>query len=158
MKEITKHLTNSLKGQGAHISFKDALEDFPFELAGKKIPQLEHTMWMLVYHIWICANDIIEFSLSPKHKSPHYPTGYWPKKGSPESREEWNHTIDKTISEMNRMADILEQKDIDLLTPFPWGTGQNLFKEALVLIDHNSYHIAQMVDLRFLLDAAIKDW
>jgi hypothetical protein len=36
----------------------------------------------------------------------------------------------------------------DLDAPFPWGNGQTLLREALLLADHNAYHVGQIVDLR----------
>jgi len=158
MKEITKHLINSLRGKGAHISLVEALKEFPFTMAGTKIDGLEHSVWMLVYHIWICAYDIVEFSIRADHKSPEYPSGYWPENNAPLSEQEWNKTINDAVKEMERMAELLEDESNDLTAPFPWGSGQNLFREALILIDHNSYHIAQLIDLRALLKVPVKDW
>ncbi|MBI9097987.1 MAG: DinB family protein [Spirochaetaceae bacterium] len=158
MKKITEHLVNSLRGRGAHISIEAALKNFPVAKAGEKIAGLEHSVWMLLYHIWICANDIVEFSIHEGHESPVYPSGYWPDRCCPETEKGWNKLIEDTKNEMERMAELLEDESNDLLAPFPWGTGQNLFREALILIDHNSYHIAQIIDARALLGVPVKDW
>jgi len=158
MKEIRKHLIKSLRGQGAHISIEEALKDFPYSRAGEKVNSLEHSVWMLLYHIWICTYDIVEFSLSAGHESPVYPSGYWPEKCCPETRAGWNKLIEDTTNEIERMVELLEDESNEITFPFPWGSGQNLFREALILIDHNSYHIAQIIDLRALLGVPVKDW
>lgn len=158
MEQMTRHLINSLRGKGAHISLKQALEGFPREKAGERVEGLEHTVWMLVYHIWICAYDIVEFSLRPDHESPEYPSGYWPPKNESCTEKEWIKMIEDAENEMERMVELLEDRSNDLFQPFPWGTGQHLFREALILIDHNSYHIAQIIDMRALLGHPVKDW
>lgn len=158
MEQITRHLINSLRGQGAHISIGNSLEGLSWEKAGEKVKGLDHTLWTLLYHIWICAWDIVEFSLDEHHESPEYPSGYWPKKEAPCSEKEWETLIRDTEKEIERMVELLEDPSSDLTGAIPWGTGQTLFREALILIDHNSYHIAQIIDLRALLGVPVKDW
>jgi hypothetical protein len=41
----------------------------------------------------------------------------------------------------------------DLLVRIPHGDGQTLLREALLVADHNSYHVGELVMLRRLLDA-----
>jgi len=38
-------------------------------------------------------------------------------------------------------------------TPFSWGEGQTLLREALLVADHNAYHLGQVVTVRRLLAA-----
>ena len=152
LQDCKKYIVKDLMGveifDPTEVVIKEEFLDITFK-AGEKIDGLEHSVWMLVYHIWICAYDIVEFSIKPGHESPAYPKGYWPPESTPATEEEWENTINKVDEELERMVKLLEDKSNDLSTPFPWGSGQNLFKEALVIIDHNSYHIAQIVDLRF---------
>lgn len=158
MEPITRHLVNSLRGKGAHVPLDRALEGLSWEKTGERIEGLEHTIWMLLYHIWICARDIVEFSIAPGHESPRYPSGYWPESEKPESESQWEEMIKRTNEEIERMAEMIADPSADLQTPFPWGTGQNLFREALILLDHNSYHLAQIIDMRALQGVPVKDW
>ena len=43
--------------------------------------------------------------------------------------------------------------DSNLVKPFPWGDGQNLLRQALLLADHEAYHVGELVLLRRLLGA-----
>jgi uncharacterized damage-inducible protein DinB len=43
------------------------------------------------------------------------------------------------------MKKIIEDPAIDLLTPIPHGTGQTILREVLQVIDHNGYHLGQLV-------------
>jgi hypothetical protein len=41
----------------------------------------------------------------------------------------------------------------DLFAKIPWGDGHTILREALLVADHNAYHLGQMVLLRRLLGA-----
>lgn len=155
---IRKQLISTVEGKGSHIPFSRAIEKFPFDLAGKKVRNLDHTAWSLVYHIWIAQRDILEFSRNPHYESPVYPTGYWPASLKPASRAEWKETLRGIDGDLGEMVALLKNPKNDLFAPFPWGDGQTLFREAIILVGHNSYHIGQLIALRQLLGVPVKDW
>ena len=149
-KKLRAHLVYSLSGKGAHMSFDKAVKGFPDELIGKNVPGLAHTAWQLVYHLWIAQSDILEFSRDATHKSPEWPAGYWPG-AAPEIPSEWDDTIRKFRTDLAAMIELVQDENNDQLAPFPHGQGQTLLREALLVIDHNSYHVGQLVDLKRLL-------
>lgn len=154
---IRKQLVSSLKGHGAHASFEQVIKDFPYKLAGIKPEKLDHSAWSIVFHIHIAQKDILEFSRKDDHVSPVFPGGYWPESMEPSSKEMWNKTISEISKDLTEMTSLISNADNDLFVPFPWGDGQNLFREAIILIDHNSYHVGQLVDLRMLLGLSPND-
>ncbi len=156
--KLREQLIDHLSGHGAHIDFDTALDGFPIELAGKHVPNLAHTAWQLVYHLWIAQWDILEFCKDSRHISPDYPSGYWPQEDGPESEERWNETVDSFRRDLKAVTALVRDPANDLLASFPCGDGQNLLREAILIIDHNSYHIGQLVDIRMLLDVAVRDW
>jgi len=149
--KLREQLVYSLSGKGAHMSFDQALKGFPKELIGKGVPDFPHTPWRLVFHLRITQWDILEFSRDPKHESPKWPEGYWPRHDAPESAKEWDETITTFRSDQEEMVALVRDQKNDLTAPFPHGQGQTLLREALLVIDHNSYHVGQLVDLRRLL-------
>jgi hypothetical protein len=155
---IRKQLIETVEGRGSHIPFSRAIEEFPFDLAGKKVRNLDHTAWSLVYHIWIAQRDILEFSRDPDYVSPAYPTGYWPASLKPGSQQEWEETIGGIGSDLHEMVALIRDPKSDLFAPFPWGDGQTLFREAIILAGHNSYHIGQLIAIRQLLSVPVRDW
>ena len=76
-------LNDTLKEGGAHAMFEDAIKDFPASLRHQKVSNFPHSAWMLLEHMRIAQRDILEFSRNPKHKSPKWPEGYWPKSDAP---------------------------------------------------------------------------
>jgi hypothetical protein len=49
------------------------------------------------------------------------------------------------------MQELVEQSKTDLFAAISWGEGQTILREALLLADHNAYHLGQLVDLRRVL-------
>ena len=145
---LRKRLVELLKGGQAHLGISDALADFPTEKRGAWADGLEHTAWQLLEHIRLAQWDILEFSRDPKHVSPDFPDGYWPKTPGPHDDAAWTKSVQSVASDLRAMISLLTNSRTDLHAAFPWGDGQTLLREALLLADHNAYHVGQIVDLR----------
>jgi hypothetical protein len=152
-KILREHLVEVLKGGGAHAKFEDAVKDLPPELRGRKPSGLPHSPWMLLEHLRISQLDILEFSRDPKHVSPEWPERYWPKDEKPPRAAAWEESIKKFKADLNEMQKLVANPMTDLYGQIPWGDGQTILREALLLADHNAYHVAQLVDVRRLLGA-----
>ena len=124
---------------------------FPSRLRGVKPPGVPHTAWQLLEHMRIAQSDILEFSRDAKHKSPPWPEGYWPKTEAPPNAASWNNSLRSFRADLKAMAKLVADKKTDLFAKIPHGTGQTILREALLVADHNSYHLGQMVLLRRLL-------
>ncbi len=151
---LREHIAELLKGGHAHATFEDAIKDLPPKLRGAKPENFPHSPWMLVEHIRIAQWDILEFSRNAKHKSPKWPEGYWPKTAEPPSTEAWNESVEQVRRDLKAMSDLVKDPSTDLFAKIPGGDGQTILREALLVADHNAYHVAQIVDVRRLL----KDW
>lgn len=145
---VREHLVNLLKGGGAHVHFMDALDGFPESKRGTFIEGLKHTAWQLMEHVRIAQWDILEFSRNPKHKSPGFPEGYWPKTPVPPDDAAWEKSVQGFQHDLQEMIKLVKSPKTDLCAPLPHGDGQTVLREALVLADHNSYHLGQLIDLR----------
>lgn len=156
--EMRNTLIYFLEKGNAHITLEAALKDFPCDLSDKIFPPIDHSAWQLLYHIWICQWDILDFIRNPNYKSLEYPSGYWPQESGPQSSEKWNQVINDFKRDQKELIKIIKDPQIDLFAPIPHGDGQTIFKEAILIVDHNSYHIGQLIDLRMLLGIKVKDW
>lgn len=152
-KSLRQHLAELLRGGHAHVKFEDVIEDFPAKQRGQKVSNLPHSAWMLLEHMRIAQWDILEFSRNAKHKSPDWPKGYWPAKDDPPSSEEWNKSVKQFQSGLKAMEELISDPKTDLFAKIPWGDGQTILREALLIADHNAYHLAQILDVRRLLGA-----
>ena len=150
---LSQHLLDLLRGRNAHADFDSVMADFPSRLRGVKPPGAAHTGWQLLEHMRIAQLDIVEFSRNAKHKSPAWPDGYWPKTEAPPSAASWNNSLRSFRADLKAMAKLVADKKSDLFARIPHGSGQTILREALLLADHNSYHLGQIVILRRLLGA-----
>lgn len=157
-KNIRDQLSLVLEGRLGHITFTKAVEGFPPDLRAARIENLDHNAWELVFHMHSAQRDILEFIRNPDYTSPDFPSGYWPGEEPEPSEKRWYEIVDAFHEDMETFKRMVQDPEADLYSPFPHGTGQNLFREALTLGNHNSYHIGQFVDLRMLLGIPVKDW
>lgn len=151
--KVRKHVVELLKGGGAHATFDDAVKNMPVKLRGVAPEGLPHSAWMLLEHLRLAQWDILEYSRNPKHKSPKWPEGYWPVTQAPPSASAWDKSIQQFRKDLKAMQGLVADPKVDLCAPIPWGDGQTILREALLVADHNAYHIAQLVDVRRLLGA-----
>jgi hypothetical protein len=152
-KALREHVLYLLDGGGAHAKFDEAVADIPAKLRGKNPAGLPHSLWMLLEHLRLAQWDILEFSRNPKHASPKWPEGYWPKTEAPPTAAAWNASIKKFRKDLKAMQDLVKNPKTDLFARIPWGDGQTILREALLLADHNAYHLGQMLDVRRVLGA-----
>jgi hypothetical protein len=145
---LRERLVELLNGGEAHVKLRDAIADFPAEKRGIVPNGLQHTAWQLLDHIRIALWDMVEFSRDAKHVSPDFPSGYWPETPAPPDDGAWDKSIRAIEKDMQAMIKLISDPRADLHAPFPWGDGQTLLREALLIADHNAYHIAQIVDVR----------
>lgn len=150
-KALREHLQKALTGHEAHTDWRKALADLPPGQRGAKPPGAPHSAWELAEHVRIAQWDILEFCRNPKHESPDWPSGYWPERPSPPSGAAWEKSIKQFLQDTKEMAALVADMKTDLFVPIAHGSGQTILREALLVVDHNSYHLGQFVLLRRLL-------
>jgi len=148
---LRKHVVYLLRGGGAHASFDKAVTNLPKRLRGTMPRGLPFTPWRLVEHLRIAQWDILEFSRNSAHVSPKWPDGYWPETDAPRREGDWERSIKAFHSDLKALEDLVHNPSTDLVAPIPHGTGQTILREALLVADHNAYHVGQLVLLRRLL-------
>ena len=149
---LRKTLVNLVRMKGAHTSF-EAVADFPAELRGAKPAGAPHSAWELLEHMRIAQEDILDFSRNPGYREKKFPDDYWPAKEAPPSEAAWKRSVEKFQSDLEEMIALIGDAGHDLLAKIPHGKGQTLLREALLVADHNAYHLGQMVFLRKMLEA-----
>jgi len=150
---LRDHLLYLLRGGGAHLDFEAAIADLPEGLRGTKPAGLPHSPWRLVEHMRIAQWDILEFSRDPKHVSPKFPDGYWPQGDAPPNADAWEQSVAAFLTDLSAMQELVADPATDFFAPIPHGQGQTILREALLVADHNAYHLGQLVTIRRLLGA-----
>jgi len=150
---LRQQLVKLLDWQDAHVDFRKAIRSWPAKLRGTQVVGVPYTAWQLLEHMRIAQWDILEFSRDPKHVSPEWPQGYWPEKAAPSSQAAWDRSIKAFRSDLKAVQQLVADPKTDLGAPIPHGQGQTIFREAVLVADHNAYHLGQLVMLRRLLGA-----
>lgn len=148
MQQIGKELIQALTWESAHVSFSTATRDLQLPVIGKTVHGLPYTIWQLAEHICFAQKDILDFCTGSDYIEPTWPDDYWPKQKAPDTIEEWEKCLGSIKNDRQRMVDLVADENFDLFEPFPHGSGQNLFREAMLIIDHEAYHTGQIVVIR----------
>lgn len=146
-----KELIALLKKGNAHASFETAVKDVPFDDLGKIPNNLPYSIWQLAEHIRITQNDILDFSSNKNYKEKNWPADYWVKDAAPKNKTAWENSLSEIKKDLKQFIELLKDEDVDLLTPFEHGSGQNLLREAMLIADHTSYHTGEIILMRRLL-------
>jgi DinB superfamily len=133
------------------VGFASALKDFPAKLRGERPPNVPHSAWELLEHLRLAQWDIVEYALNPKHKSPPFPEGYWPKSPEPPDAKAWDKAVAGFHADRKKLVAALEKAD--LLAPVPHANNESLAAKTVLLIDHNAYHLGQLILVRRMLGA-----
>jgi hypothetical protein len=150
---LREHLVDFLKQSAAHIDFAAAVAELPAELRGKKASGVPHSPWRIVEHMRIAQWDILEFSRDSRHVSPTFPAGYWPEGDAPPTPAAWDEAIAAFQADLQAMCVLVADPATDLFAPIPHGDGQTILREALLVADHNAYHLGQLIVVRRALGA-----
>jgi uncharacterized damage-inducible protein DinB len=137
--------------QNAHVVFDKAVDGLALNDVGVRPEKLPHSIWELAEHIRIAQHDILDFSQNPNYQGLNWPDDYWPSSARPEDQQAWDASKESFHQDKNEMEEFVRQTDLDLMKPLAHGNGQTLFREILLIIDHNAYHIGQIVQVRRLL-------
>ena len=149
-RELRAHLLELLEGKSAHIDLKTVLNEFPADEINTRIKNAPHTAWELLEHLRIAQHDIVEFSTDAKHVSPKFPDGYWNKREA--MTDDWQNSSAQIMRDLQTMRDLIGDETVDLLAKIPHGDGQTVLREALLVADHNAYHLGQIAFLMRTLE------
>jgi hypothetical protein len=150
---LRKHLVELLRGGEAHADFEKAIGGLPVKMRGARAKNLPFTPWRLLEHLRIAQWDILEFSRDAKHVSPDWPSGYWPSSDAPPNAAAWTKSVATFRRDLRAMEALVKNPKTDLFARIPHGTGQTILREALLVADHNAYHLGEMVVMRRALGA-----
>ena len=151
--ELLKQMTALLDGGQAHVRLEDVMAAVPRELHGARPAGLPYSPWQLLEHLRIAQRDILDFSrnFDGQYKHLDWPGDYWPTEPAPADDAAWDRAVEQIREDREAFEALLAHGD--LTTPFAWGDGQNLLREALLIADHNAYHTGELVVLLRLLNA-----
>lgn len=154
---VREHLLSLLKGDNAHMTFKDATANFPEKAMNTTFPNGTYTPWDLLEHIRITQWDILNFIQNPNYKEMSWPNDYWPPKDKKATKKDWEDTLKQFEKDSKELGKIVSDSKIDLYAKISHGSGQTVFREILLVADHNAYHIGEFAIIRQVMGTWGKD-
>ncbi|RIK43436.1 MAG: ABC transporter [Chloroflexi bacterium] len=145
---VRKQLLFLLDGGGAHMSFDEAVADFPLAHINSRPAHVPYTFWHLLEHLRIAQWDILEFIRNQAHVSPPWPEGYWPPPAAQADAAQWQQTLAAFRADLQTLRQLAEDPSTDLYSDLPHAAGYNILREILLVADHNAYHIGELAILR----------
>lgn len=151
---LRKNLVELLQGGHTHASADLVLANVGAGARSRRPAPELHSVWEELEHMRIAQEDIIRYTLDPDWKSPEWPAGYWPAKDSAVSDQMWSESVGRFFADLDEVIKLVENTAIDLTSEIPHGEGRTYLRQVLLVADHNSYHLGQIVQARKLLG----DW
>jgi hypothetical protein len=150
---LREHLLKLLTAEQAHAGFDAAVKNLPADLRGKRPAGADHSPWELLEHLRIAQNDILDFSMNPNYKALDWPGEYWPATPTPPDDKAWDKSVRAFRKDLKAFCALIADPSTDLYARIPHGDGQTILREALLIADHNAYHVGQLVLVKKMLGA-----
>lgn len=148
---IRKQLKSFLQDAKAHVNFQDAVRNFPEDKMNVLVPEIGYTAWQLLEHLRIAQEDILDFMLNPDYASRKWPDDYWPSPKEKADQTLWDTSVKGILEAQESLKKMLDDPATDLYRPMAHAEKYTMFREFILVIDHNAYHVGQIVLLRKLL-------
>jgi uncharacterized damage-inducible protein DinB len=148
LQSLRDHLARALDWKEAHLGFDKAIEGFPADRRGHR-PRFTHSAWELLEHMRIAQNDLLDFCVNENYAHAlKWPDDYWPGDSAP-SEAEWNASIEAYKADRAALKKVASDPSIDLFAKVPMGKDtQTYLRSILLVIEHNAYHLGQLVAVR----------
>lgn len=150
---LRKHLLNLLDGRQAHATFDDVVAEMSSDLRGMRPHGLPHAPWELLEHMRIAQADVLSFCHDADYTAPNWPDDYWPEASAPPTEAAWGESVRQFRDDLEAIKAMVADPGTDLYAEIPHGDGQTYLREAMLVADHNAYHLGQLVTVRRLLGA-----
>jgi hypothetical protein len=145
---LRRQLAGLLDGVGAHMSFEEAVADFPDDAMNRRPPNVDYTPWHLLEHLRLTQLDILQYVTDPAYEERVWPDDYWPDRAATATREAFDGTIRDFLTDRAVLRALVTDTDHDLFAVIPGTPGHTLLREVRIDADHNAYHVGEFAILR----------
>lgn len=152
---ISEAIISGLAGEFIHSDPKAILKDLTPEIARKKVPPYDHSIWDLLYHtvIW---NDI--FLTNIKGSLANWgPEDNWPSAADKENDQNFIELLQRFDANVAEVKTLLQGEKIDftrkqvLSKDYP--PELSVIKLYVTILQHISYHMGQIACVRKMVDS-----
>lgn len=147
---LREHLVRALDWGEAHAGFDRAIEGIPAALRGSRAPGFEHSPWQLLEHLRLAQKDLLDFCVNPQYAHAlAWPGDYWPRAPAPPGERAWDDSVADFRADLDKLKAVVRDGRVDLFARVPTGKArQTCLRAILLIVDHNAYHVGQLVAVR----------
>ena len=150
---LRRHLLELLRSSGAHMTFEEAVKDFPSSRINERFPNASYGAWQLLEHMRIAQRYSLSLITDDQCEELRWPDDYWPSPQVEASSEHWEQTMTGFLADLRALCRLVEDPATDLGRLLPHGNGYTVGREIIVAGDHNSYHIGELAIMRQAMGA-----
>ncbi|MFX1283399.1 MAG: DinB family protein [Promethearchaeota archaeon] len=147
---LVKVIINGLHGENTHLKPQKAMEGLTPASARNKPDKEFHSCWDILHHIVVWQEGILQAIKGEKVDWKDIGRSHnWPTNELLTDDSNFSNLLNKFENGLNKAEELA--KTIDLNKPMPaWG-GAPVIQAFIVLLQHNSYHLGQIVAVRKML-------
>lgn len=149
---VRNQLVALLDGENAHMGFEAMVAGMPIEAANARPPHFNYSPWHLLEHMRRAQADILKFIRDPSYKNPPYEE-FWPGEGETANESQWRRSVGQFRAGLDEATALVRSPETDLYGPIPHAPRYTIFREILLIADHNGYHLGELSALRRVLNA-----
>jgi hypothetical protein len=147
--ELRKQLVLMLRGDQAHMSFDEAVADFPDWAINERAPKVEYTPWALIEHLRRTQIDMLLYIQDPVgYKSPPWPIGYWPDPSETTDAAGFANSCRQFLEDRAQLEQVALDEGRDLSAVLEGTPGHTPLRCLMIIGNHNSYHTGEFASLR----------
>jgi len=146
---LRAQLVHTLSWEEAHVGFDRTFDAIPPAARGALAAGFDHSVWQLLEHMRLAQKDLLAFCGRRYVHVLKWPDDYWPKNPAPETDAAWENSLKSFRADRQRLARLARDPKVNLLARVPTGKpGQTYLRAILLVIDHNAYHLGQVIAVR----------
>jgi uncharacterized damage-inducible protein DinB len=145
---LREQVSKLLDWEDAHVGFDAAVNGIAPDRRGAAPEGIPFTPWQLLEHLRLTQFDILDFCRNPAYKERAWLKDYWPPSPAPPTRSAWEESVAAFRRDRDALKKLAADTSIDLFARIPHGTGQSYLRELLLVADHSSYHVGQLILVR----------
>ena len=152
-------LVELLYGKAAHANPLACIEDVSYELAGRRVDSLPHSIFQLTSHMNYWMDYELRRIRGEKPSYPLHASESWPEHPAPPSEDKWQTTMAHFRQSLSALAALAESspealaRQIEATHASHANNTSSLLAVLWQTLVHNSYHVGQIAMLRRALGA-----
>ena len=137
-----------LETRDAHMSYEEAVADFPDDAMNRRPPNVDYTPYHLLEHLRLVQFDLLDYVTNTDYQEKPWPEGSWPAPDATATRADWDRSVDGFLADRAELRRLLEDPSRDVFAVIPGSPDHTLLREIRIAGDHCAYHVGEFASLR----------